>query len=147
MWCFSSWSANNLHGLIARACSYEPVSLKSVSQLCQCNFTPLSSVYKFTSCKATGNGAMQRNCLDVLKALAPSSSQHQEEARDFCSRDQEDSGAILCTGSQVSCGSTGSSLCLSWGCHPCFLLTPLLCCLPSSLGTPQPWGSRSSVHV
>lgn len=147
IWCFSSWPANNLHGLIARACSYEPVILKSVSQLCQCNFTPLSSVYKFMSCKATGNGAAWRNFLDALRVLAPSSSQHQEEDGDLCIKDWENSKTTLRTGSEASCGSTGSSPFLSWGCHPCFLLTPLLCCLPSGLGTPQHWGSCSSVHL
>ena len=107
--------------------------LKSSSQLCQCNFAPSSSVYKFMSCKATGNVPVQRNFLDVLRVLAASSSQHREEARDLCSRNQEDSETTPCTGSQVSCGSSSSSPCLSGPGHLLLGLSPLFPSHPSAL--------------
>lgn len=45
IWCFSSRSANNLHGLVACARSYEPATFKSVSRLCQCSPVPLRCLY------------------------------------------------------------------------------------------------------
>jgi len=137
IWCFSSWSANNLHGLMARACSYEPVILKSLSRLCQCNFAPLSSSYMF-ELQSNWECPSAEDFSGYVRVLAPSSSQHQEEGRDLCSRDQDDSETTLCAGSQVSCGTSGSGPCL-WSPGPLLPgLSPLFPSHPSAL-LPSLW--------